>query len=297
MHLFFFLSGFGLGLSSSKMEAFTFYKKRFHKILIPYYVTIFTIYFLSIIHPIYNNNSLYALGGHLFLYKMFDEKIMGSFGYHFWFISTIVQFYIAFPLIIKLKNKTTSNKFIIISTIISLIYCIAITSFNLSHLRIYNNFFLQYLWEFNIGILLAGIYINNGKKIWDQSSGILAIIAISGIGIMVFMAIKGGRLGRTFNDIPASIGYFSLTAFAYSICSKTPKLINSISYIGRLSYELYLTHMLVFILLNELLIKSIFLNSNIFISLFFIFPSSIILAKLFMLVMKTFYQKTEKIFK
>jgi peptidoglycan/LPS O-acetylase OafA/YrhL len=151
------------------------------------------------------------------------------------------------------------------------------------------------LWEFNLGIFLAERYINKGEIIWDQHAGILAIIAISGIGIMAIMVLNGGRLGQTFNDIPASIGYFCLAAFTYSIFQKMSKTINSsIIYIGKLSYELYLTHMLVFLLLNELIIKFVVSNSNIYIALFFIFPSSIILARLFMLVMSTIYQKTKK---
>ncbi|MBN1804781.1 MAG: acyltransferase family protein [Sedimentisphaerales bacterium] len=82
VHLFFVLSGFGLGLSS-KVGAFSFYKKRFVKILIPYYVIILIIYVINIIHPVYKDDGLYALCGHLFFYKMFDKNIIGSFGYLF----------------------------------------------------------------------------------------------------------------------------------------------------------------------------------------------------------------------
>jgi len=104
VHLFFVLSGFGLGLSA-KIKATSFYKKRFIKILIPYYIVILIIYAINVIHPVYEDGSLYALCGHLFLYKMFDKNIITSFGYHFWFLSTIIQFYIIFPLIIVIKQK------------------------------------------------------------------------------------------------------------------------------------------------------------------------------------------------
>lgn len=94
VHLFFILSGFGLGLSSTKLSFTTFYLKRFSKILIPYYFAIALICIINEGYQLYDKNTLYAIGGHFFLYKMFDEKIIGSYGYHFWFISTIVQFYI-----------------------------------------------------------------------------------------------------------------------------------------------------------------------------------------------------------
>lgn len=105
VHLFFLISGFGLGLSYQNTNAIDFYKKRFSKILIPYYIFIITVYLINTTYKIYPKDGLYALLGHLLLYKMFDETIINSFGYHLWFISTIVQFYIIFPLLIFLKNK------------------------------------------------------------------------------------------------------------------------------------------------------------------------------------------------
>ena len=194
VHLFFILSGFGLGLSSKNLPFFEFYKKRFLKILIPYYITISLIFVVNKMLPIYRENSLYALGGHFFLYKMFDEKIMGSFGYHFWFISTIIQFYIVFPLIIKYKNKVNTKNFILISISISFLYWILISVLNLAHLRIVNSFFLQYIWEFNIGIVLAERYLDSKEHFWEQDRLLLLIIFFLGIGIMGLMAIKGGRV-------------------------------------------------------------------------------------------------------
>ena len=43
-----------------------------------------------------------AVASHVFLYKMFDNELDISLCYPFWFISTIIQFYIFFPLIMRL---------------------------------------------------------------------------------------------------------------------------------------------------------------------------------------------------
>lgn len=51
IQMFFFLSGFGLGLSSQKTGIYYFYKKRFIKILLPYYLIIVLIYFVNSIYP------------------------------------------------------------------------------------------------------------------------------------------------------------------------------------------------------------------------------------------------------
>ena len=47
---------------------------------------------------------LMPLLGNLFLFKMFVPELESSMGGQMWFISTIIQFYLAWPLIIKLTS-------------------------------------------------------------------------------------------------------------------------------------------------------------------------------------------------
>jgi peptidoglycan/LPS O-acetylase OafA/YrhL len=277
-HLFFVLSGFGLGLSK-KVNASTFYKKRFIKILIPYYIVILVIYMINIVYPVYGDHGLYALFGHLFFYKMFDESIMVSFGYHFWFLSTIIQFYIVFPLLVVMRDRMSSLAFIAITLFISVSYWMMITYFNLADERIYNSFFLQFLWEFSVAMVLAKLYKEKNLLIWVQSNIVLMSIAIIGILLMALMALKGGRIGQTFNDIPASIGYASLAAFIFSVSSSVIKPFKVfLIFIGNISFELYLIHMIAYILLNSFITSVINMESNIFISLFLILPITILLS-------------------
>lgn len=290
VHLFFILSGFGLGLSSTKMESLTFYKKRFSKILIPYYFIILIIYFTNEVFQIYQGNSLYAIGGHLFLYKMFDERIMGSYGYHFWFISTIIQFYVAFPLIVKFKNRTSRISFFLISLLISIVYWVLITVLNVSHLRVCNSFFLQYLWEFNLGILLAERYLKCGEVFWNKRISVLLLYSMLGLGLMGIMVLKGGRLGQTFNDLPASIGYLCLTSASYILISNVQQILSFFIYVGKISYELYLIHMLFFLLANKLILESTNSGSSIFTSLFIVLPISIIAAKGYSFLINIIYR-------
>lgn len=276
VHLFFVLSGFGLGLSA-KVEATTFYRKRLIKILIPYYIVILTIYIINVIYPVYKDNGLYALCGHLFFYKMFDETIIGSFGYHYWFLSTIIQFYIIFPLIVAIKQKLSVFGFTATTLLISLSYWLVISYFNLAEERMYNSFFLQYLWEFSAGIMLATYYKDKNRLFWEQNNILLFLIATIGILTMAIMAIKGGRIGQTFNDIPASIGYISLSAFLFSISSKYIQTLKRLLiFVGKLSYELYLTHMIIFLLVSDVITVITQNKSNILISLFLILPLTIL---------------------
>lgn len=290
VHLFFILSGFGLGMSSTKMESLTFFKKRFLKILIPYFVIISVIFLANMVFPLYRDLTLYAIGGHFLLYKMFDERIIGSFGYHFWFISTIVQFYIVFPLIVNLRKRISSTNFLLISLVTSIIYWVVITVLNVTHFRVFNSFFLQYLWEFNLGLVLAERYLIYDEVFWKKSSSVLFLFVLLGLGLMGFMAFKGGQLGQTFNDIPASIGYLSLVSLAYTFISNFRQLLSFFIYVGKISYELYLIHMLVFLFANELIIKSNLLIPSIFTSLFIVLPLSLLTARIYLFLINFVYR-------
>jgi len=278
VHLFFIISGFGLGISSQHMELYGFFKRRFIKILFPYYLVILLIFVVNKIYPIYPDDGIYALGGHIFLYKMFDERIIGSFGYHFWFLSTIIQFYISFPLIIRIKNKTTLLFFFLFSLLISICYWISISYLNVADMRTYNSFFLQYLWEFSMGIALADIYMSKNKKFWDQSILTMLFFSALGIGIMGIMSIKLGRLGQTFNDIPASLGFLSLSIATFLIGKHIIIFRKFIQYAGTVSYELFLIHMIIFIVLTRAIQSITGTSANLLVSFIFILPVTIALA-------------------
>lgn len=293
VHLFFILSGFGLGLSSTKLNPTAFYRKRFIKILLPYYAAVSFICIINGVYHFYGENSLYAIGGHFLLYKMFDENIIGSYGYFFWFISTIVQFYVVFPLIIRIKNSISLSQFILFSFSVSFLYWIVISLLGLAHLRVYNSFFFQYLWEFNLGIVFAEQYLKNGKCFWNKSVFVLAPIAIAGLTIMALMVTKGGRLGQTFNDIPAAVGYACLTATIYLLLSKLNSIRSLITYTGKISYELYLLHMISFLLLNNFIFHLTGINENMFAAIFFILPISVLVAKYFAAVIRLINSSTQ----
>lgn len=228
------------------------------------------------IHPVYRGDGLYALLGHLLFYKMFDENIMFSFGYHFWFLSTIIQFYLIFPLIIVIEEKLGILGCAATALLVSISYWITMAHFDLND-GIYNILFPQYLWECSAGILFAKYYKDKNKSFWDQNRILLLFLAVMGILAMALMAIKGGRIGRTFNDIPASIGYVSLSALLFSISSSSIQpLKRFFILVGKSSYELYLTHMIIFLLLRDLIETITNHKSNIFISLLLILPAAIV---------------------
>ena len=63
--------------------------------------------------------------------------------------------------------------------------------------------------------------------------------------MMAVMAFFGGVLGKVFNDIPASIGFCAFVALIYKFL-KGGVLEAIFVNIGKVSFELYLMHMILF---------------------------------------------------
>ena len=125
-HMFIILSGFGLTLYSSSYSPLQFYKRRFYKILLPYYFFVTFLFGINQFYPFFPNNGLYAYFGHIFAYKMFDNSIIGSYGSHLWFISVIIQFYLAFPFLIRIKARLGDKYFVILTSLLSMLYWVVL---------------------------------------------------------------------------------------------------------------------------------------------------------------------------
>lgn len=72
-----------------------------------------------------------------------------------------------------------------------------------SDVRVCNRFFLQYLWELAVGMILADLYYH-GKKINLPKKSYLIIGGMCGIFITGVTGIMGGYL-KSFNDTPSVI--------------------------------------------------------------------------------------------
>lgn len=290
-HMFIILSGFGLTLYSSSYSPLQFYKRRFYKILLPYYFFVTFLFGINQFYPLFPNTGMYAYLGHIFAYKMFDNAIIGSYGSHLWFISVIIQFYLAFPFLVRLKARIGDKYFVILTSSLSVIYWVGIVFLGLAHLRAFNSFFLQYLWEFSIAMVLADLYQKKNYQFWDQKISTLLLIIVPGIGLMGLIAVYGGTVGRALNDIFAVSGYTALVALAYAATKKTKLLVRFFTFIGCISYELYLTHVFVAMVISKILFRQIFTNLP-YVKILCLFFFAIISAVAF----KKFSQKLIKLF-
>ena len=249
VHVFILCSGFGLYLSymNKPLGYVDFLKKRFGKVYFPYVIVIG---FYAIWGLISSGTARWeAVASHVFLYKMFDNELDVSLCYPFWFISTIIQFYICFPLIMRLIRVRGGY---LVSFLISLLWATLVGWLGYEDYRPWGSFFLQYLWEFALGMWMAEKVKLSGwteemimasLKIWQ-----LLLTMCTGMGMSALMAWNGGIL-KLYNDIPSLIGYASMLLIVYKIGIKWVN--RSFSYTSKIGYDWYLVHSLTFIVLHH----------------------------------------------
>ena len=237
-HVFIFCSGLGLYLSylHRPMKFGEFMKKRFLKIYIPYLIFLLIHFFLP--HwGVDDKTQLEYLLSHVFLYKMFFEKYILSFGLQFWFISTIIQLYLLFLPLCKLREKTSMRTVLLSGCAVSAVWWIVMHATGLENLRIWGSFCFQYLWEFVLGMAVADYLMSHDTlrlPVWS-----LLLAAVSGLSLAAVM-IKLGGYWQVFNDVPALIGY---TATALLLYAGGKHVIRPVFlWIDGFSYEWFLVH-------------------------------------------------------
>lgn len=240
VHIFIFCSGFGLYLSYMKHPKTyaEFIRARFNKLYIPYILIVIISYLIPWMYT--DSDRVAALLSHIFLFKMFVPKYESSFGGQLWFMSTIIQLYLVFIPMCNLKKKLKNTKaFLLITGMLSVLWWVAMAITGKSEVRVWGSFFLQYLWEFCLGMATVE-YLINHEKIRVPVS-VLMIAAFVGIGLSA-LAVVGGKVYTVFNDVPALVGYGALALIIYYMT-----VFNKIfSFISKFSFEWYLVHILVF---------------------------------------------------
>lgn len=193
---------------------------------------------------------LREVASHLLLYKMFSVELDTSLCYPYWFISTIIQFYLVWPLIVRLIHFRGGYFF---ALAISLAWSTVVGVLGYEEMRPWGSFFLQYLWEFCLGMWVAKKTEKGGQILMDIRSyrwWWLVGSVILGMGLTGLMAWNGGFL-KLYNDIPSLMGYLSLMLLIYKLGVKT--INRFFEWTSGFGYELYLVHSLVFVMMAHFL--------------------------------------------
>jgi len=249
VHVFFILSGFGLYFSisqSSEINWRSWFKKRFQKLLIPYYMSIFlTIAIYAFISFKTSTQRLdwQAIIASFFLYRNFIPEYVMAVNSPWWFVITILELYCVFPFLLSLFKKVGARKFLFISFLITFLYEVSYGITVGPENLVFARFFLCFLFEFCLGIVLADIFLNSLEKFKRITIGRMPfLVGISSEIIGGYLGLKGG-LGIVFNDMLNALGYFLLSInFYYVIVKKINLLKRFLEYTGKRSLGLFLLH-------------------------------------------------------
>lgn len=259
--LFVLISGLVLGIKySGDFSVKEFYKKRIHRIMIPY--LIWSAVYISISDYKGVSNILFKL-------------LSGSGYYHLWYFFLIFQLYFLFPFIRKfLKNKSI---FIIL---ILLVFQIAFNQLQYQEYGskyatvFFERFFLSHLFYFCLGIWIA----DNIKKVEVFLSKFSPSAQIAMLIICIIISYKYSyrwldnsndsdvfNLSRLLENIILPfifiITFINLTYISYKI--KSDKISNLLNVLSKYSFGIYLSHVLFLKFIVQILNKVSITQDNI----------------------------------
>ena len=314
VNIFFVISGYLIThiLLSQQLDIFKFYKTRFFK-LYPNIFIISSITFILFLFigdfqqwSIIVRSFITTITGLFNFYLIRIGDVYGQENYinpflPFWAFCVIIQFYLIFPIILKIifftKRKFNFND----NYIITSLFCISIVLF-LFYFHFRDNIFFSFYsplsryWQFILGSCLYFL-IQSKKKLYFNNLTIyfaVIFIIIWQLNLEWFYDWRKVQVLLTISTL----------LFLYSIKKNIFNQVLSIkplTYLGKISYELYLIHMtviyfislwfeqgviilsLIFLILLTYLYNK-FINQNLFLKIIFIFKNKVIIFSLLFLV-------------
>lgn len=231
--LFVCLSGFFLARKKvdSRKEYFSFLRKQIPRVYIPFL-------FWSVITFIIAVVKGKPLNSELFKVITFQSQEV------YYFILLIIQYYLLLPVLQRLAN----SKGLILSAFISIISCICI--FYVKYYLRYDLPVIVYGGSFTTWLIFfsLGLYYGKGEKIRLSAMVLVPLLIL----MLLVCFVESYYLFNLGNNIKQALTAVKLSSFAYSFVvivlilnladnRKYPAL----SYIGQLSFGVYLSHMLI----------------------------------------------------
>lgn len=242
--VFFMISGYLL-LSSQKKESIsTFLKKRFLKILLPFFIW-------NIIHYIFVGR---LKGEIISISDFFTRFIQMKVSYHYWFIYTLLAIYLFVPVVKPLFYEQNKKNLWYLFFIILIPTTIApfINQFLGVWLPLFVLIVEGYAGYFILGYLLGTQDLNNRKRKIIYLLGLIGAVS-SILGTYLFSAPD--KIDFFFNGGYQFNSYFTASAvfvfFKYHMNGLKNKKWNLIfDKVGDLSYRVYLMHVIVLTIID-----------------------------------------------
>lgn len=216
-----------------------FVKSRFTKIFIPY--LIWTTFYLS-----YRYFYLHNLNQDISLYTYFMK---GNAQYHLYFILTVIQFYIFFPILHRFKKGKPLVGALVLSAIINLWWInkgnIILENKAVEELLNNQSFLLNWIFYFMLGIAYAKYYSEFQDFIFKYKKVLIVCIAIMFVDLIISIDTNNLFTSiHSFNLIYIPL-FLIFVNYIYHHIAKEPILFNILTLIGNYSMGIYLVHVFV----------------------------------------------------
>ncbi|MCA1031328.1 acyltransferase [Bacillus timonensis] len=229
--VFLFLSGLGLTLSNSLEKGyFLFIRHRITKIILLYFVWN-VIYYLFVIGV--NSGSFNII---IFI----KNFILGSNYYHLYYVPLIILFYLLYPLLLKIGDKKVGVAFILLITIMSQI------SDKFIEYNLLNNpsNFLNWIFYFVLGIWFARNIQNIISFTKRYQKVITLLFLLTFTVVFVESYISNGHITTSMRP---TVILFTIMFILAVFCLEFEKipLYKYIIMLSKMSYGIYLSHILI----------------------------------------------------
>ncbi len=171
--------------------------------------------------------------------RWFGNDLMFVFNGTWWFVGVIVQFYLLFPILFRLKNKMGVGKFLIVCGLITvgyrgwLIYRGLLGPIGTAYTQstFYWVNFPARLVEFGLGMGLAG-----NERVWKRLKRVGWVF----LGLGWFLSLY--KWGWILNDVMLGLGGFLMLSDVVDRVRKNKIIAHVLGWVGKYSYYIYLLH-------------------------------------------------------
>lgn len=240
---FFVLSGFGIYHSLN--NAISHGTMNFAELVCYFYkrlIRILPVYWLALLGASFLFPREYPLSEFI-IFPLFR-----SHGVNYWFVTAIIQCYLAGPLLFLFLKRFGKVKYIVcLSFLMLLSFIYPLMHFDLSCIHfVYGNFLLGHIYLFGLGMLIPSLLSENNDKYVDKTLAWSLLLVF----LMLVFYIHGIKRAHVLTSRSANLlaPFFIISAFGFCLffIATKPGLLfkRTIVLIGTYSYSLYLLHYL-----------------------------------------------------
>ena len=225
---------------------------------------------MSLFFPVYLGSTVYAYLGHIFWYKALDDSIFFSLGFEFWFMSTIIQLYLLFPLLRSISARSNSLKVFVAALCISLLWKVMLLIFD-KEMGVKMHYWApSFLWEFCLGFVAAD-YLKKGLPFWSvRLKTLFGIFFLLSVLLLLLYKIFPKVIVQEFNDFFLLISFWNNACPNHRTLPSSPKPTSkAVAGLAKYSYYIYLLHGTV-ISMGILLLRKVGLDYSLMFSLMMI---------------------------